>query len=176
MNPIKVFYHGKRLKDVYPYATPWEVFKFRAGRFMRKVLIVSAVVTSAGWLVYGGIAYEKLTATPTPAQAQIVTVVAPFLAPVLDRIADCESGDGGKKGTATHLDKHGQVLVKPVMSGIYAGTYDIGYYQINSNHESEATKLGFNLMKEDDNKAFALWLYKNRGTEPWYSSRSCWSK
>lgn len=164
MKSIKVFYHGKRLKDVYPYATRLEVMKFRAGRFMRKTLIVSAIITTSGWLIYGGIAYEKFTAKPLPVEAQIVKVPVETSAPVLDRIAKCESGD-------THY-KNGQVIVKSNSNG----SVDIGRYQVNSVWNVQATKLGYDLTKETDNKTFAKWLYANYGTEPWYSSKKCWSK
>lgn len=35
MKRIKIHYMGKRLKDVYPYATKWQVFKYRAVRILR---------------------------------------------------------------------------------------------------------------------------------------------
>jgi hypothetical protein len=79
------------------------------------------------------------------------------------RIAKCESGNN-------QFDKNGQVLIHVNTDG----SYDIGRYQVNSVHEKEATKLGFNLMDEKDNTAYAKYLYENRGTGDWYSSRSCW--
>lgn len=38
MKKIKVHYMGKRLKDVYPYATKWQVFKYKVVRIVRFTL------------------------------------------------------------------------------------------------------------------------------------------
>lgn len=85
--------------------------------------------------------------------------------PVMDRIMNCES-------SGQHLSlKDGQVIVHVNKDG----TYDVGVYQINSIWNQTATKLGYNLFLEVDNKAFAMWLYKNKGTGPWYSSQKCWN-
>ena len=83
---------------------------------------------------------------------------------VLDRIANCESSN-------RQYGKDGQVLVNINSNG----SYDIGRYQINSVWNQQATKLGFNLFKEEDNRAFALWLFKTHGTTAWESSRKCWN-
>lgn len=101
------------------------------------------------------------------------------VAPVMKRIADCESGKRnthgkGIKNTASHYNQYGQVLIKPVMTGQYAGTYDIGYYQINSTHNADANKLGLNLSVEGDNKKYGEYLYETKGTQPWNASQSCW--
>ena len=42
---MKVFMDGKRLKDIYPHATRWQVFKYKCARFIRKVLIVGIIGT-----------------------------------------------------------------------------------------------------------------------------------
>jgi len=103
-------------------------------------------------------------------EVKVVEVESP--SPVLERIADCESGDSGKKGTARHFDLSGQVI----MRGNTNKTVDVGKYQINSVWFSQASKLGLDLTKEEDNHAFALWLYKNKGTEDWYASKKCWAR
>lgn len=95
-------------------------------------------------------------------------IVAPLNSPVLQRIADCESGNG-KQGTATQFE-HGQVLVRANKNG----TTDMGKYQINSIWFKQASSLGFDLSTEDGNTAMAEWLYLNHGTEPWYASSKCW--
>lgn len=48
MNKTKIFFNGKRLKDVYVGASKWQVFKYRCRKFFRRVTIISAVVL-AGW-------------------------------------------------------------------------------------------------------------------------------
>ncbi len=86
-------------------------------------------------------------------------------APVLERIAQCESG--GK-----HLGKSGQVL----LSANTNDTVDVGKYQVNTVWFGKATELGLDITTEEGNKAMAEWIYFNRGTEDWYSSKHCWAK
>lgn len=39
MKPIKVLVNGKRMKDIYPYATKWQVFKFKVRKFVRSCVV-----------------------------------------------------------------------------------------------------------------------------------------
>lgn len=87
------------------------------------------------------------------------------IAPILKRIAECESGN-------THYRKDGQVIFNPNSNG----TVDVGKYQINTVWNTKATELGLDLTKEEDNEEMAEWIYANRGTEDWYSSKKCWMK
>ena len=92
-------------------------------------------------------------------------------APVLDRIAGCES-QGNPKLKGTHFDKNGQVLMRSNTNR----TVDIGKYQINTIWFAKATELGLDVTLEKDNEEMALYIYKNYGTTPWYASKSCWGK
>lgn len=161
---MKVFYNGKRLKDVYPHATRWQVIKFKVKRFFRKV----AIVTAFGAFLYVAFFFGK-TFYPNvtyAVQEKVVTVESEKESPVLERIAKCESG-------GIHYDKRGQVLAV----GNKDKTVDIGKYQINNYHwGAKATELGLDLYKEADNKKMAEWIYQNRGTVDWEASRSCWNK
>lgn len=51
MKSVKVFWNGKRLKDIYPHATWWQVFKYRVRKFFRKVFI-TAIILGAIYLTY----------------------------------------------------------------------------------------------------------------------------
>lgn len=86
--------------------------------------------------------------------------------PILDRIAECESGN-------THFDpKTGQVLTV----GNSNKTVDLGRYQINEHYwGAKATELGLSLYDEEDNETMAKWILANYGTEPWVHSKGCWS-
>ena len=87
-------------------------------------------------------------------------------APVMARIMECESQN-------KHLDKNGQVKISLNKNG----TVDIGIAQINLTYwGATAGTMGLDLTKEEDNKAFAMWLYKNHGTGDWSSSEKCWNK
>jgi len=174
LKPIKVLLNGERLRDIYPYATKWEVFKWKCRKFFRKVVIFTLIFSSL-FVVYklGGIFQPKTIYTKSEVIQQVE-----ITAPILEKIADCESGERDKHGkaiagSASHFGKDGQVN----LYGNKNATVDIGKYMINDYYWGEkATELGFNLMLEDDNEAMALWIYKNYGTEPWVHSKTCWNK
>jgi hypothetical protein len=82
-----------------------------------------------------------------------------------------------REGDGTEIERctwkyaaNGQVLIHVNNNG----TVDIGIAQINSIWFATATKLGYDLTKEKDNIAFAEWLYENKGTSAWDSSRANW--
>lgn len=152
---------GKRLKDLYPHATKWEMFKYKVRKFFRKLFIWSFVIGSI-IVVYkvGGIMNPATIYT----KAEVIKEVE-VSAPIMERIAFCESG--GK-----HWDKNGQVLMRSNSNR----SVDIGKFQINTVWFTKATELGLDLTKEKDNEAMALWIYKNRGTGDWSSSSNCWKK
>lgn len=120
-----------------------------------------AVITGIGAAVGLSIAF-----TQTSVEAQVITkeVLVSEEAPVLERIALCESG--GK-----HY-KNGQV----VFNANTDGTVDVGKYQINTVWFKKATELGLDITREADNHAMAKWIYSNRGTGDWSASQACWKK
>ncbi len=140
-------------------------FKTSVKRFCKRVLIAVVVLSAVGGTLYGtysaGSTFNPKVVTAT------VTVEVPSttIAPVLQRIAKCESQD-------SQVGKDGQVIVHINSDK----SYDIGRYQINSVWNGTATKMGLNLYVEKDNETFAEWIYATKGTSDWYSSRSCWSK
>lgn len=138
-------------------------YKFhRAVRFIKNVAMVMAA--AAVVFTIGGLTFSTVTST---VEADSVQVADTY--PVLDRIADCESGNG-TKGSSKHM-LNGQVLLKANTNG----TIDIGRYQVNLTYwGKKATELGYDLTKEADNKAVAEWIYKNKGTTDWSSSQKCW--
>lgn len=154
---------GNRMKDIYPHATRWQVFKYRVIMFFRKVAICSFALG----IIYGSFKVGAVTVPPKTVYAdREVRVEVPVepATPVLDRIAKCESGGKHKK--------NGQVIFNANTNK----TVDVGIMQINSVWFAKAASLNFDLSIEKDNIEFAKWLYRNYGTEPWYSSKACWSK
>lgn len=137
--------------------TRWQRFLYRLGKKVKTIVIALAIITAIGYAYVGGV-NTKITkasdmATSTPVQ----------IAAVMQRIAKCESGD-------SQYDKNGQVLIHINSNS----TVDVGRFQINTVWESQATKLGYDLTKNEDNRQFALWLYENKGTQSWESSAKCW--
>ena len=80
----------------------------------------------------------------------------------LEAIAKCESSN-------MHFYNDGRI----VMNKNTNGTVDVGRYQINSVHFKRATELGIDVYTEDGNTEFALLLYREQGTGPWYASKKC---
>ncbi len=79
---------------------------------------------------------------------------------LLDKIAYCES-------------EYNTKAINPIPE---KGN-DTGLFQINSfYHGDRVKKLGLNLLNPIHNMKYALILYKEQGTNPWNSSKKCWSK
>ena len=164
MRKIKVFFNGERLRDLYPHATRFQVLKWKIRNFFRKVVIASFVIG----VIYGAFKIGSIVSADTVYTAKEITKEVQVInAPVMDRIAKCESN-------SNHYDpKTGQVRTEPNKNG----TVDIGYYQINEFYwGAKASELGLDLTKEKDNKKMGEWIYANVGTEPWSASRPCWNR
>lgn len=137
----------------------FDSFKKRIDNFLRKLAIVF-LIFAFGVIVSKVYLAETITVT----EVKEVVVESKAKYPVLERIAKCES-------TNNHFDKSGQVLVV----GNKNGSVDIGKYQINNRvWGKKAKELGYDLMIEKDNEAFAIYLYTTLGTEPWVWSKKCW--
>lgn len=145
------------------------VTKFRLGKesFTKKIsriakfwLVRGSMLSLAGWAFLAGYAVNDIEPIVVHAEVKAEQKIPV----ILERIAVCESG--GK-----HL-KNGQVIVNINENG----TYDQGKWQINSIWNKKANELGLNLSDEKGNEAMARWIYENRGTEDWYSSKKCWQK
>lgn len=135
-------------------------------RIMKESLKVVMVLSFVSGSIVGTYA---LGGASTSAQVVYASVPTPVETmpdiPVLDAIEKCESSD-------MQFNKQGQVLIHVNTNG----TYDIGEFQINSIWNATATKMGFDLTKASDNKAFAQFLFINKGSSAWQDSSACWSK
>lgn len=173
MKSIKVFWNGKRLKDIYPHATRFQVIKYRIAKFLALFVKASLVTAFVVGVVWGGFETGKAVTRSTVVYA----VKEGGISPVLGRIAKAESMNShycteeliNRKLCAK--SELGQVL----LNGNKDGSVDIGKYQINNYHwGADATKLGLNLFDEEDNEKMAVWIYENYGTEPWSASKHNW--
>jgi len=144
---------GKRVRESNGrFSSMWKNTKW----FLKNVFIGTAVIfTLAGVYVAGGYANPVV-------KAELVKEGIP---PVLERIIECESHNN-------HYDKNGQVLMRSNTNK----TVDIGVAQINTVWFAKATELGYDLTKEEDNRAMALWIIRNKGTSPYSATYSCWNK
>lgn len=164
MKKIKVFLYGKPLREIYPHASKWKVFKYRTHQFLLKVFRISIATAFVIGILSGTFVAGRDIAPKTIfAEKEVVKEIDPQY-PVLERIAKCESG-------GVQVAQNGQVIVK----GNKNGSVDMGKYQINlSIWGKKATQLGFNLTTEEGNTEMAKWLYRNKGTGAWSNSQNCW--
>lgn len=141
----------------------WYNFKLKVKNFIKKIIFWLLIA-----LMIAGVIQYFRWAYPTTEIKEVVKEVIinqDIKYPVLDRIAQCESGN-------KHYDKNGQVMLR----GNNNKTVDVGVFQINSLWFSKATELGLDLTKEADNREFAKYLYTTRGTVDWIYSQKCWNK
>jgi len=86
---------GKRLKDIYPHATKWQVFKYRLRKFIRKVFIFSLIALT----LYGVYKLGNVTSKNVVYETQEVIVQTDTLTPkvnelkkeLVEEIKSCES-------------------------------------------------------------------------------------
>lgn len=144
-------------------ATKFQVMKHRAINLSKRIIKTGAITVSVAWIATGAIHIGMKFAPIVYAEKEVVKEVR-VKAPVMDRIAKCESGN-------THYDKNGQVLMRSNTNK----SVDVGKYQINSVWFGKASELGLDITKESDNEKMAYWIYENRGTGDWYASAKCWT-
>lgn len=105
-----------------------------------------------------------LTSQPKQAEEDTIPLIRtiPEVPIILKKISWCES-----KNHQFNSD-----------GSIYRGEInplDTGKYQINEYwNGNEAIRLGFNIFTLEGNTKMALYLYKERGTQPWNWSKDCW--
>ncbi len=140
----------------------WAKVLWFMGRGTRNIAIIASFGVVA---VVSAVSWNKLHPVTVYAEREVVKEVKGH-APIMDKIAICESG--GK-----HIDPAtGQVLMRSNVNK----SVDVGKYQINSVWYKKATELKLDVTKEADNEKMAYWLYENRGTGDWYASKDCWQK
>ena len=94
MKTLKVFMFGKRLKNVYPHASKWQVFKYRVARFMRKVSLFVGAIALVGLGIWAGSYFFPNTVTAIN-EIKIDTLpqkVEELKAGVVAELEQCESG------------------------------------------------------------------------------------
>ena len=120
---------------------------------------ITLILIGVALFFIGAVTFSTSTATVI----NRIQLVTPMKAPVLARIAKCESNGS--------QFLHGQVVTHANRNG----SVDIGKYQINIRKWSkQATKLHYNLATLKGNTAMAQYIYLNYGTGAWYASAKCW--
>lgn len=155
----RVIYNGKEIYNRDKRGR-FSSLRYKFGKFMKRSLFVMGAISVIGWSVVAG---SYLMPKTIYAEKEVVKEVKGH-APVMDRIAKCESNN-------SHLDpKTGQVY----MLANTNKTVDVGKYMLNTVWHKKAKELGLDITKEADNEKMAYWIYENHGTSPWYASEKCW--
>lgn len=169
--PVKVSENGRHQGYIDLHRTFWGRVWYKTKMTTKWILKWCAIgAVGYGIYVFGGLMDKTIQYETVEAKVEVETP-----APVMDKIADCETGERlpngkAKPGTSKHYGKSGQVL----MTGNNNKSVDVGRYAINSVWFKQATELDLDLTDEDDNRSMAYWIYKNRGTGDWSASASCW--
>ena len=159
MKKTKIFFGNQHVDNMYVGISNYARFIFLFKGAMKAGAFTCAIIWVAVCALKAGQALENIQSIPV-VHAEI-TVEKQEIPAIMVRIAKCESG-------GNHY-RNGQVLIN--------ATQDAGKYQINLPVWSKrATEMRLNLMNEKDNETFAIWLFENYGSEPWFSSKKCWSK
>lgn len=173
LEKVKIYWNGKYLRDLYPHATKWQVFKYRVRKFFHTLSKVTVVTSSLAIIILWSFQFGKVNRV----DAQDVVMPKQEIAPVMVRIAKAESlnshycTDKLIKHKLCKAQEKGQVLVR----GNTNGSVDVGTYQINVDvWGADATKQGLNIFEEKDNELMAIWIYENFGTGPWSASYKNW--
>jgi hypothetical protein len=159
MKKINVLWNGKKLCQIYPHATRWEVIKYKMARFFRKVIITAFFIGS----IYGAFNLGKYTTKSEVTYAKdVVEIKNDSFPAVLARICKAESGN-------RQFREDGRVLRGRTTPS------DIGICQINETiWNDKARELGIDIYTEKGNKEMALWIFNNYGSDPWNASKKNW--
>lgn len=160
------FYIGKTLHQRYPYRVTWykKIWHNIVGG-LRKTFVLGTFVASIALIAgLSAVIYRNANPKTVLAEKEVIKEIK-IIPPVMNRIAKCESPKG--------QFENGKVVVRVNNDG----SRDVGKYQINDRYWGlKAMELGFNLFTEEGNEKMAMWIYENKGTDPWIHSKPCWNR
>lgn len=116
MKYIKVFYGEERLKDIYPYASKWQVFKFKVRCLLKTMVRFLTVGSVAGGALYLAFFLGQLSDPAIMyAQTQIVDSL-PFKVEalkndVIDQLIKCESAGHKEDDGIIILDTNNRMSI-----------------------------------------------------------------
>lgn len=105
---LKVTYMGEPLRNIYPHASRFQVFKYKIAMFMRKVIIVTMIVGATSGVLYGTFYAGRATTEPVKVFADrhidvsdvsLQNKISDLKTKVADSLMACESG-GAKESDA----------------------------------------------------------------------------
>ncbi len=162
MKQIKVFMGNERLKDIYPHATKWQVFKYRVRRFVRKVIqlfvlgsVISGVIAIA--FFYGKYGESK-TALADNVDS-LTSKIDSLKNDVVNQIAECETGNANQDTAIVKYDNnsHGTLKGKNIASiGVLQFKVDTVQMFWKQLHKEELSNYEATLLALDNERAKSL--------------------
>lgn len=173
MKKMKVFIQGKRMRDIYPFASKYQVFKYRVRKFFRRLMLI--VVGTIVVFIAGTIIRELFPVTVYEVQEK--EVVLDNLKIKVDQlkgeiIADIKKGECGH-----YTDDDGIIIFdsnKKASIGCYQFQKDTVIYYYKKFYGKDITGREAVLIALDDQKASEL-TYKivfgeENGWRNWYNT------
>lgn len=114
MKKIKVFYMGERLRDVYPHATKWQVFKFKVRKIVRRILqVVTVGGMTAGVLYFTFLAGQFSAPSYVKADTQdnLPAKIESLKKEVVAQIKSCESNGHKEEDGLIVLDTNNKMSI-----------------------------------------------------------------
>lgn len=112
--PIKVFFNGKAMRDLYPHATRFQVFKYRVRKFFRKVFFYVGIPAI---IVITFLAGGEFNSTTTYASKEIDVTpqkLSVLKDGVVSSLKGCESAGYKESDGVIILDTNGLMSIGPL--------------------------------------------------------------
>lgn len=168
MKPIKVFWNGKPLRDIYPHATKFQMFKFHLKRGIRKVLIMASLCG----LIYVGIQIGQKQPEIYTAQAREIFVdnlsvkVEELKEDLLTDLKRCESLGHKESDGIIIFDSNGEPSIGQFQ---FQRKTVIHYYNTlykKTITKKEAVEIAIDEKKAHD-LAYDIWFKSGTGAKEW---------
>lgn len=174
MKSIKVFFNGKRLKDIYPYATKWEVFKYRAMQIFRKILFIitlALISIGVGFIIRYNFPKQIIVVAEKVVEVDnLSTKVKELKAEVLDSLRFCESTGYNENDGLIIYDSN-----KIASIGLYQFQKKtvIYYYKTIYNKEITGKEAIEIALSEKDSRKLAedIIFTDSKGIDNWYNCK-----
>lgn len=105
---MKVFLDGARLKDVYPYATKWEVRKYKCMKFIRELFkkLFIALMIGLGSVILFLYFYPNRVIVTKVTTDTLTPKVEEIKKEAIDKLKDCESSGYSEDDGIIIFDPH----------------------------------------------------------------------
>jgi hypothetical protein len=175
MKKIKVFWGEERLKDIYPYATRWEVIKFRIRKFLKKLLkVVLFIALITVITMYVRWAYPTNVYNVREVITQVDTLtpkIKELKREVLDTLQSCESNGSNEEDGLIVYDSN---KVASIGQFQFQKKTVIGYYKALYNKDITGKEAIIIALTTNDARQLAediifSNLQNDKGIDNWYN-------